>query len=70
MRPVVCRSGFGALDPEVAMRQIRPGVALLLTATQSLGASMAFAAMRSAFDSSRAGLMRRHSPAAWQETTS
>lgn len=47
------RSGFGALTPEAAMRQIIPGVALLLMGTQSLLASIFFAAMRSAFDSSR-----------------
>ena len=43
-------SGFGALSPEAAMRQIIPGVALLLMGTQSLLASIFFAAMRSAFD--------------------
>jgi hypothetical protein len=47
-------SGFGALDPEIAMRQIIPGVAALLVGTQSLLASVYFAALRSAFDSSRA----------------
>jgi len=47
------QSGFGALNPESAMRQIIPGVALLLMGTQSLLASVFFAAMRSAFDSSR-----------------
>ena len=47
------RSGFGALTPEEAMRQIIPGVALLLMGTQSLLASIFFAALRSAFDSSR-----------------
>jgi glycosyltransferase involved in cell wall biosynthesis len=46
-------SGFGALDPEVAMRQIIPGVALSLVGMQSLLASIFFAALRSAFDSSR-----------------
>lgn len=45
------RTGFGALDPETAMRQIIPGVALLLMGTQSLLASIFFAALRSAFDS-------------------
>jgi len=44
-------SGFGSLDPETAMRQIIPGVALLLMGTQSLLASIFFAALRSAFDS-------------------
>jgi glycosyltransferase involved in cell wall biosynthesis len=44
------RSGFGALDPEVAMRQVIPGVALVLVGTQALLASIFFAAMRSAFD--------------------
>jgi len=47
------RSGFGALSPEAAMRQIIPGVALLLIGTQSVLASVFFAALRSAFDSSR-----------------
>ena len=47
------RSGFGALSPEAAMRQIIPGVALLLMGTQSLLASIFFAAQRSAFDSIR-----------------
>jgi hypothetical protein len=47
------REGFGALDPEVAMRQIIPGVSLVLVGTQSLLASIFFAALRSAFDSSR-----------------
>ncbi|MBK9136834.1 MAG: glycosyltransferase family 2 protein [Betaproteobacteria bacterium] len=46
-------SHFGALDPEVAMRQIIPGVGLVIVGTQSLLASMYFAALRSAFDSSR-----------------
>jgi hypothetical protein len=46
-------SGFGALDPEVAMRRVIPGVALLLIGTQSVLASVYFAALRSAFDSSR-----------------
>lgn len=47
------RAGFGALDPEVTMRMIIPGVALVLAGTQSLLASVFFAALRSAFDSSR-----------------
>jgi glycosyltransferase involved in cell wall biosynthesis len=46
-------SDFGALDPEVAMRQIVPGVGLVIVGTQSLLATMYFAALRSAFDSSR-----------------
>lgn len=46
-------SGFGALAPEAAMRQIIPGVALLLMGTQSVLASIFFAALRSAFDSRR-----------------
>jgi hypothetical protein len=46
-------TGFGALRPEEAMRQIIPGVALLLVGTQSLVASLFFAALRSAFESSR-----------------
>jgi hypothetical protein len=48
------QSGFGALDPEVAMRRIIPGVALLLAGTQAMLASIFFAAMRSAFDAGRA----------------
>jgi hypothetical protein len=52
------RSGFGALDPEVAMRQIIPGVALTLVGTQSVLASIFFAALRSAFESSRAATTR------------
>jgi hypothetical protein len=48
------QSGFGALDPEVAMRRIIPGVALLLVGTQAVLASIFFAAMRSAFDAGRA----------------
>jgi hypothetical protein len=47
------RSGFGALNPEQAMRQIIPGVALLLVGTQSLLAAVFFAALRSAFESMR-----------------
>jgi glycosyltransferase involved in cell wall biosynthesis len=61
-------SGFGALDPEVAMRQIIPGVALLLVGSQSLLASIFFAALRSAFDSARP--RRDDSPGSnhgWQE---
>ena len=46
-------SGFGALSPEAAMRRVIPAVALLLTGTQSVLASIFFAAMRSAFDSVR-----------------
>jgi glycosyltransferase involved in cell wall biosynthesis len=46
-------TGFGALLPEEAMRKIIPGVALLLIGTQSLVASLFFAALRSAFDSTR-----------------
>ncbi|MBK6469450.1 MAG: glycosyltransferase family 2 protein [Betaproteobacteria bacterium] len=46
-------SGFGALSPEAAMRRIIPAMALLLMGTQSVLASIFFAAMRSAFDSSR-----------------
>lgn len=44
------RSGFGSLDPEVAMRQIIPGVALVLVGTQAVLAAVFFAAMRSAFE--------------------
>ena len=46
-------ASFGALDPEVAMRQIIPGIGLAIAGTQALLASMYFAALRSAFDSSR-----------------
>jgi hypothetical protein len=46
-------SNFGALNPELAMRRIIPGVGLVILGTQSLLASMYFAALRSAFDSSR-----------------
>jgi glycosyltransferase involved in cell wall biosynthesis len=46
-------SHFGALDPEVAMRRIIPGVCLLIVGTQSLLSTMYFAALRSAFESSR-----------------
>ncbi len=60
------RSGFGALDPEVAMRQIIPGVALVLVGTQSLLASIFFAAMRSAFDSIRSGARDGSAPR-WNE---
>lgn len=55
---VVCASltwqwgstGFGALDPEAAMRQIIPGVAMLLMGAQAVLASIFFAALLSAFD--------------------
>lgn len=50
------RTGFGALDPESAMRQIIPGVALLLMGTQSLLASIFFAALRTAFDLRRGAM--------------
>lgn len=46
-------SNFGVLNPEVAMRRIIPGVGLVILGTQSLLAAMYFAALRSAFDSSR-----------------
>lgn len=46
-------SNFGALNPELAMRRVIPGVGLLVLGTQSLLAVMYFAALRSAFDSSR-----------------
>jgi hypothetical protein len=61
------RSGFGALNPEVGMRQIIPGVAMLLIGTQSLLASIFFAAMRSAFDSIRVGHRRPTGAPSWQE---
>lgn len=61
------RSGFGALDPESAMRQIIPGVALLLIGTQSLLASMFFAALRSAFDSLRLARSEPIAGDSWRE---
>lgn len=61
------RSGFGSLNPEQAMRQIIPGVALLLVGTQSLLASVFFAAMRSAFDSLRPD--RAVQALSWREWT-
>jgi Glycosyl transferase family 2 len=62
------RTGFGALNPELTMRQIIPGVAMLLIGTQSVLASIFFAALRSAFDSSRVADVRRAEKAiAWQE---
>ena len=61
------RSGFGALDPELAMRQVIPGVALLLIGTQSLLASMFFAALRSAFDSLRVSRPKSGAGDAWHE---
>jgi len=61
-------SGFGELNPEVAMRQIIPGAAMLLVGAQSVLASIFFAAVRSAFDSSR---LKRYDASAgfrtWQE---
>lgn len=61
------RTGFGALDPEVAMRQIIPGVALLLIGTQSVLASIFFAALRSAFDSSRHATQSKADTPPWRE---
>jgi len=61
------RSGFGALNPEVAMRQVIPGVALVLIGTQSVLASIFFSAMRSAFDSSRPVHLAAGSSAPWRE---
>jgi glycosyltransferase involved in cell wall biosynthesis len=46
-------ANFGSLNPEVEMRRIIPGVGLLIAGTQTLLASMYFAALRSAFDSAR-----------------
>jgi glycosyltransferase involved in cell wall biosynthesis len=46
-------ANFGALNPEVEMRRIIPAVGLVILGTQTLLASMYFAALRSAFDSSR-----------------
>ena len=63
------RTGFGALDPEVAMRQIIPGVALLLMGTQSLLAAVFFAALRSAFDSGRVPRRASVRAAEWRPDT-
>ena len=52
-------SSFGALNPEVEMRRLIPAVGLLIAGSQSLLASMYFAALRSAFDSSRRGRVTR-----------
>jgi glycosyltransferase involved in cell wall biosynthesis len=60
------QSGFGALEPEVAMRRVIPGVALLLVGSQALLASIFFAAMQSAFDSSRGRAFDNAAPA-WHE---
>jgi hypothetical protein len=46
-------ANFGALNPEREMRRIIPGVGLVILGTQSMLASMYFAALRSAFDSIR-----------------
>lgn len=47
------RSNFGALDPEVSMRVVIPGVGLLILGAQTLLASTFYAALQSAFESSR-----------------
>jgi hypothetical protein len=52
-------ANFGVLNPEVEMRRIIPGVGLLILGTQSVLASMYFAALRSAFDSARETLSPR-----------
>ncbi len=46
-------SNFGSLNPDVEMRRIIPAVGLLIAGTQTVLASMYFAALRSAFDSAR-----------------
>jgi len=46
-------ANFGALNPELEMRRIIPGVGLVIIGTQSMLASMYFATLRSAFDSIR-----------------
>lgn len=46
-------NNFGALNPELEMRRVIPGVGLVIIGTQSMLASMYFAALRSAFDSIR-----------------
>ena len=45
-------SGFGALDPEQAMRQLIPGTALVVLGAQSMLAAVFFSAIRSAIESS------------------
>lgn len=45
-------SGFGALDPEQAMRQLIPGTALVVLGAQSMLAAVFFSAVRSAIESS------------------
>jgi len=44
-------SGFGALEPEQAMRQLIPGIAMVVVGAQSILASVFFAAIRSAIES-------------------
>lgn len=61
------RAGFGVLNPEVAMRQIIPGVALVLIGTQALLATVFFAALRSAFDASPRALVAPQAAPAWRE---
>ncbi len=46
-------NNFGVLNPELEMRRVIPGVGLVILGTQSMLASMYFAALRSAFDSIR-----------------
>ncbi len=50
------RTGFGGANPEAAMRQIIPGVALAIDGERELLASIFFAALRSAFDLRRGGM--------------
>jgi glycosyltransferase involved in cell wall biosynthesis len=45
-------SGFGALEPAQAMRQLIPGVALVVLGAQSMLAAVFFSAVRSAIESS------------------
>jgi hypothetical protein len=49
------RGGFGALDPEIAMRQIIPATALMVVGSLSLLAAVFYATMQSAFESGRSG---------------
>jgi hypothetical protein len=63
------RDGFGSLDPETAMRQLIPGVALLLVGTQSILAAIFFAALRSSFDSLRSPRVVGTGAIRWREAT-
>jgi hypothetical protein len=61
------RAGFGALEPEITMRQVIPAVSLMLAGSQAVLASMFFAALRSAFDSTVAHRNASARTPHWQE---